>query len=678
MSSRLAEDHHAAPGTSGSRLASAAPDALCIAVLFAAALWIFGADSDRLGIYADDPSFFVMFSDLSPATLLTAIETYVTGRNLHILWQYGIFVLTGNTIEALTAQHWLEAFMVALNCGACYTVFRLVGLPVFPGFLGAALFAFMPNHPEVYFWLTAIPQHLISTFLVLLMLIGAIRTGWIAPFASRRSVAILLGVDLCILVAGVLTYDQVVMVMVAIFFGVVVTCFTMRTDLRLTSALYGLAGFGIFAFWAAWKVLIPSFGPSISNVTPFWLARNLLFSLSLAAGPHFFRVFDQIWPTVFAWSVDRYSALAVALSFLVVGLIILRGADNRIRPTHGRNPLALIVQSHPTVLLFGIALFFVLAYGPAYLWYISFRHTYLPSVAVAGAAAWVIWHLNGILVRVSGSALARSGMAVTLLVVCTATYYSVGIVLAEKRDWIWSYQVRKQMYAELARDPRFHVSTTLILADFPDSIRPLSAPLGYQVPGEPTVMTRGSANFTHVVQTSAPTRSGSFIQIDADRDGGDAFLHVPEAMIYRVYFKGLSGETIQYSREGGRGEQPDYRLEDARPGDRSDQADFRARRVSGRRDALALTVPSVVLEPDEVLAASPLLRTDTGLHRMTALTGAGAKRLVLVDLSADTGGAARRLMVIFDHPVDQVAKLQIYAVSARGRRLIADFDVSEN
>jgi hypothetical protein len=60
------------------------------------------------------------------------------------------------------------------------------------------------------------------------------------------------------------------------------------------------------------------------------------------------------------------------------------------------------------------------------------------------------------------------------------------------------------------------------------------------------------------------------------------------------------------------------------------------------------------------------------------VTGAGAKRIVLVDLSADEGGAARRLTVIFDHPVDQVAKLQIYAVSARGRRPIADLVVSEN
>jgi len=34
--------------------------------------------------------------------------------------------------------------------------------------------------------------------------------------------------------------------------------------------------------------------------------------------------------------------------------------------------------------------------------------------------------------------------------------------------------------------------------------------------------------------------------------------------------------------------------------------------------------------------------------------------------------------VIFDDQVDRVAKLQIYAVSERGRRLIADLAVSED
>ncbi len=148
----------------------------------------------------------------------------------------------------------------------------------------------------------------------------------------------------------------------------------------------------------------------------------------------------------------------------------------------------------------------------------------------------------------------------------------------------------------------------------------MSAPLGYQMPGEPQVMTRGQARFTNLVQTSVPSRSGAFIGVDMDRDGGDAFLHVPEAMIYHLYFKGLGSERIVYSREDERAATLDYALADADVANLSGQTEFRARRVAGRAGAVEVTIPSITLEPNEVLAASPLLRTDHGLQRMTSLT----------------------------------------------------------
>jgi hypothetical protein len=677
VASPPAEQPSHARGAPSVPRASIALDALCIAALVAVPLWVFGRDSGRLGIYADDASFFVLLPDLSPTTLMTAIKSYVTGRNLHIVWEYLVFASTGNTVDALPAQHWLQAGMVALNCATSYLVFRVVGLPIFAGFLGAALFAFLPNHPDVYFWLTAIPQHLISTFLVLMLLICAVRTGRIARSGSRRHAAILLGVDLCILAAGLFTYDQASLLMITNFLGAAGTCFILRADLRLTAALYAIAGIGIFVLWAAWKVLVPSFGPSLSHVSAFGLLRNFLFSLSLTVGPHFFRVFDQL-PSILTSAEDRSIAVVAALALLVVGLICLQGANGRIGRTSDSGPSDRIVQWYPLVLLTGIAAFFVLAYVPAYLWFISLRHTYLPSVAVAGGAAWVIWRLGAMLERRWGPRRARAGALVALLAVCGATYFFVGIALAEKRDWIWSHQARRQMYAELLQDPLFKASSTLILEDFPNSVRPMSAPLAYQMPGEPQVMTRGQARFTNLVQTSVPSRSGAFIGVDMDRDGGDAFLHVPDATIYHLYFKGFGGERMLYSRADERAAPPDYALADADVANLSGHIEFRARPVTGRTGALEVTIPSIVLEPNEVLAASPLVRTDRGLQRMTSPTGGGARRLVLVDLSAAESGEARRLTVIFGTQNDPVAELQIYAVSERGRRLIADLDVRDN
>jgi hypothetical protein len=63
---------------------------------------------------------------------------------------------------------------------------------------------------------------------------------------------------------------------------------------------------------------------------------------------------------------------------------------------------------------------------------------------------------------------------------------------------------------------------------------------------------------------------------------------------------------------------------------------------------------------------------------MISLTGAAARRLILADLSAGKNGAARRLSIAFGDQVDRIAKLQIYAVSEHGRRLIASLDVLDN
>ncbi len=137
--------------------------------------------------------------------------------------------------------------------------------------------------------------------------------------------------------------------MITIFLGAAGDLLVLRADLRLTAALYAIAGIGIFVFWAAWKVLVPSFGPSLSNVSAFGLLRNFLFSLSLTAGPHFFRVFDQL-PSILTSPGDRSIALAVALAFLVVGLICLQGANGWIGRTSSPNPSDRIAQWYPLVL----------------------------------------------------------------------------------------------------------------------------------------------------------------------------------------------------------------------------------------------------------------------------------------------------------------------------------------
>lgn len=648
-------------------------DLLCAGTLFVAALWVFGSESHRLGIYADDASFFAGFPDLSLATMLEQARSYVTGRNLHIVWQYVIFLLTGNTIEALPAQHLIESVMVAVNCVGCYALFRLVGLPTLPVFLGVGLFAFLPNHPEASFWLTAIPQHLVSTFFVLLLAIGAIRTARVVVAGSRRAVGAMFAFDLCVFIAGLFTYDQVVLVMACIAVAPAVFCFFRRAELRGLAVLYGLACAGLFVAWAAWKVAVPSFGPSLSNASLFTVSRNFLFGVSLSVGPHFFRAFEPMLPSVFAEPADRIVALVVATSLFAVGLLGLMRPPPRPESNPSDFPGAFL-RAHPVVMLAGIAAFFVLAYAPACLWFISGRHAYLPGIAVAAGFAWAAWCVTVALRRATTARTARLGGVLLLVVSCIVTFFFVGIVLAEKRDWIVSHLARQQMYAELVADATLRAASTLILEDFPDSVRPYSAPLGYQMPGEPAVMTRGRVKVRRLVQVSAPAQSGAFINVDRDRDGSEAFLYVPDEGLYRVWFHGLADGRIRYAHDDA-SPRAGYRLEEQAV-DGSPPTAFRARRPVERPDAIELSLPAVALGPHEALAAAPLIATSRGLERMTMPGRGVVRRLVLADLSGQETGAGRRVLLTFDGRAADIAKLQLYVVGADGRRLLADLDVS--
>jgi hypothetical protein len=373
--------------------------------------------------------------------------------------------------------------------------------------------------------------------------------------------------------------------------------------------------------------------------------------------------------------VDRISASIVAIWFLIVGAVCLLRPEPRAPGDRAADFPGAFMRAHPVAMLAGIAAFFVLAYAPACLWFISGRHTYLPSVAVAAGAAWAMWRVTVVLGRTATARTAQIGAGLVLAASCVVTFLFVGIVLAEKRGWMASHLARRLMYAELVADREFRAASTLILENFPDSIRPLSAPLGYQMPGEPSVMTRGQAHVRHLVQTSAPAQSGAFIHVDRDRDGSDAFLYVPDESTYRIWFNGLADGRIVYARDAAAQPPSGYRLEE-QPVDGPSPPMFRARRPVERPEAIELSLPSVALASHEALAAAPLVATSRGLERMTVSPRGTVRRLVLADLSGREGGAARRVLLTFDRQAADVARLQIYVVRADGRRLVADVDVS--
>jgi len=119
-------------------------DLVALSLLAGAVLLVFGSRSAALGFYADDTGFMTQLPPgITLTALLDAMRGYVTGRNLHMLWQYLIFLMAGgSTVDQLPALHAIQAFFDALNVVLVYGLLRSWPVSVFTSLTAAALFAF--------------------------------------------------------------------------------------------------------------------------------------------------------------------------------------------------------------------------------------------------------------------------------------------------------------------------------------------------------------------------------------------------------------------------------------------------------------------------------------------------------------------------------------------------------
>ena len=130
-------------------------DALCVIVILITSVIVYGMESNRLGFYADDASFLFGAPNLRWSNLAQSMYGYVTGRNLHMLWQFGIYQIFGFGLSDLGAHHWLQAFFSGLNAVILYIAIRLFAYQPLVAFIAGIVFAFYPNHAEVQHWLSS-------------------------------------------------------------------------------------------------------------------------------------------------------------------------------------------------------------------------------------------------------------------------------------------------------------------------------------------------------------------------------------------------------------------------------------------------------------------------------------------------------------------------------------------
>jgi len=418
-------------------------DGLAAAALWLATLAVFAPGWRHLGFYYDDAVWMTAVPPILARGLWKHMLGYIPGRNLFVLWEYILYRLW-NPMSSLPAIHLVQSALDGLVVAVFYLLLRLLLIPAAPSLLAAGLFAFWPIHGETHFWPTLIPANLLTTLLVLLFAM----TSLFLVRTRSRSLRICT-LDAVLFLAALFTYDQV--------FGVLVLLLGVRLAARwaygVRERLFFLLHLPYFAaaiFYARLKLHITSGGaPAIRPDIWQVLRRNIADTISAVAG----RIgLSQIAPLrAYITASDWLLGIAVAAGLVAMAARLI----HRQRAQDQQGAAAFPFPRPWHVLVFGAA-FCIVAYGPNWLWWISPRHHYLPSVGlfIVGAVClqWVF---------------ARGGKAAWLGVLLAAGVTAVFAACGrgESRLWEAAFAAKKQLFAELKPDLRG--KDVLVLENFP-------------------------------------------------------------------------------------------------------------------------------------------------------------------------------------------------------------------
>lgn len=611
-------------------------DVLLIGVLFCSVFFIFGYQSHLLGFYADDAGFLIQNPTLSFNEMLKSFTGYVTGRNLHILWQYGVYLLAGNGVDDLWKSHLIQTLFVALNAVLVFTLLRILGMQKIACLLASAIYAFYPNHAEVQFWLSSLPMNLISsTFVLGLLITGTyfIRELFLKSAVDKSSLLLIL--IFIFYGLALFTYDQVVPLIVVTTSLIGLAALTSKQSraagiilLALTIILF----FGLF--W--WKVLQPAGGPILSNLNwkHVWYTFN--FSLSSMFGVYFIEPIKHLY--LFSVRLEKIQALAVVCLLMLVAFysVMFEKYPNTtldsstISKLRGLKKILFTIRHF--LLLLAACAAFILAYLPIYIWYLAPRHNYLPSIAVAIAIAvvcnaylLVIQHLKYKPVRVIF-------VAPLIIAFGYILYYFIVADLVEKKAWIASYQARKAMYFELEKSGDFKGVDTLILNKFPVTTPYGSAPLGYQQNSEVAFFTQGRVLIENLVTNKQVSKTGVYAYVQPTEHGWTAFRHARWAQTLDLEFLALNNNKIEFKKLKPNTENSFYSIVSSNEAKTSSNASFAVQKMTSKPSRFEVIIPAVTLKSDELLTLIPYIVKDGQKRPITFINAYGAETMIPIEV----------------------------------------------
>lgn len=652
-------------------------DVLCLAVILLITFIVFGLESSRLGFYADDASFLINAPNLKWSTLIDNMLGYVTGRNLHMLWQFGIYQIFGYGLTDLTLHHWLQALVSGINACVLYIAIRVFGYKLLPAFLAAIIFAFYPNHAEVQYWLSSLPMNLVSTFFVLIQIILSVMC--LKGLANQKADFIYrtLFFSFVAYVCALFTYDQVVPVVVTLS-TILGLSISFNKKFRWVGAIYLLVSLGIFLALLAWKIRVPAGGPILNNVNVdhIWYTFNL--SLSMMFGFHLQNGLQNL--IIHADLNQKIFAFSCVLVIFITSLLLiweqfttivfkqknLKGALFSARSSWYLHPLVLQLIKF----LFPIT-FYLLAYFPVYIWYIAPRHNYLPSIAVAFGIAFIF----SALLWISQLVLRRWGtlaMGIALSVISALFIYKcIKGDLVEKQAWISSYQARKNLYSELGDAGRLKNGMALIIGNIPTVTPYGSAPLGYQPSSDVELITEGRIKIKHLDRNIQPSESGVYLLSSANDYGLNAFQHVLWSDAVVLQYKGFNGQKIQYDIVGPQDVSPNYSLINSRTLSKLQPDKFSAYLDKG---ILKIEMPNISLGLGETITLLPFTKVGDKKSPLTTNNPVNIPLSLLIEVPPRLMGRGFDISLPFEMP--NISGLQIYISNGdQGNRLLAEVPV---
>ncbi len=463
--------------------------------MFLSVLLVFSWGSRSLGFYSDDVAF--LQGSYSIPQMVEKAFSYVPGRNLHIVWQQLVFFICGGSEpRALGNIHFLQAIVDAMNVVLVFGVLRTASIPRLWSVLLSFVFAFFPNHMETHFWISSLPMNLVSTMFFLAFLLLSMKIISAGNMVKNNAAfRVLLGIQFVLFFCALFTYEQ----MFFLIFSICILQFallrvnTPRGTLIIAAVPYSFVAAGYVFLKMNVSAMAVVTGPSIQFSfhtvrTNLFVALNNMFQPFTEANARLFRA--DFWAD--PKHVLAACTILAASVVLSIVMMLLQKNDGPVPSERSKNTVLRFVF----IAALG-ACICILAYLPNLFWSIAPRHNYLPSLGITIILASIAALIHHAARSVGHIAYYAAQYGLTVILSLLMSYFFIQ-TYTHKNEWIEAYQLKKNLYTDIASHydlahidflalhnfPRVHKNVPLFDYENGDAIRYFTGrdilPLGFE------------------------------------------------------------------------------------------------------------------------------------------------------------------------------------------------------